>query len=100
MDLKAYYRLIFSEGKAKKYLSGKCFKNHHRYCPGSQCRKLYKLRERRYRCSRCQYAFREFSGRWINQGRLTRVQWLYLIKLFGLEVSVRKIAQQMSWSES
>ena len=28
MDLKAYYRLISSEGKPKKYLLGKCFKNH------------------------------------------------------------------------
>ena len=95
MDLKAYYRLISSEGRAKKYLSKKCLKNQHRFCPRCQCRKLYKLQEGRYRCSRCQYTFHEFSGRWINQGRLTCVQWLSLIKLFELEVSVRKMAQQM-----
>ena len=93
MDLKVYYRLISSEGKAKK-----CLKNHHRFCPRCRCRKLYKLREGRYRCSRCQYTFHEFSGRWINQGRLTCVQWLSLIKLFELEVSVRKMAQQMGLS--
>lgn len=95
MELEAYYELISSEGKARKYLSGKCFKNHHRFCPRCQCRKLYKLREGRYRCSRCQYTFQEFSGRWIDRGRLTCVQWLSLIKLFELEVSVRKMAQQM-----
>ena len=95
MELKAYYELISSESRARKYLLGKCFKNHQRFCPRCQGRKLYQLREGRYRCSRCQYTFQEFSGRWINQGRLTWVQWLSLIKLFELEVSVRKMAQQM-----
>jgi hypothetical protein len=31
MDLKAYYVLISSEGIARKYLFGKCFKNHQRF---------------------------------------------------------------------
>ena len=45
-----------------------------------------------------EYTFHDFSGRWINQGRLSCVQWLSLIKLFELEVSVRKMSQQMSLS--
>ena len=98
MDLNAYYDLVSSESKARKYLLGKCFKNHQRYCPRCKCRKLYKLADERYRCSRCAYTFHEFSGRWINQGRLTCRQWLSLIKLFELEVSVRKMSQQMGLS--
>jgi len=98
MDLNAYYVLISSEGIARKYLLGKCFKNHQRFCPRCKCRKLYKLADERYRCSRCEYTFHDFSGRWINQGRLTCVQWLSLIKLFELEVSVRKMSQQMGLS--
>jgi len=98
MDLSVYYNLISSESKARRYLLVKCFKNHQRFCPRCNSRKLYKLADSRYRCSRCLYTFHDFSGRWINQGRLTCVQWLSIIKLFELEVSVRKMSQQMGLS--
>lgn len=96
MDLDAYHKLIFSEGSARKYLSKKCRKNGHRFCPRCHYRKLYKLSSGRHRCARCKYTFQDFSGRWINRGRLSCVQWLSLIKLFELELSVRKMAEQMN----
>ena len=98
MDLKAYYKLISSEQAAHKYLSKKCRKNGHRFCPRCGQRKLYKLADERYRCSRCDYTFHDFSGRWIHYGRLSAVQWLSLIKLFELEVSVRKMSLQLGLS--
>jgi len=98
MDLNTYYKLIYSENRARKYLLGKCFKNHQRFCPHCRERKFYKLKEGRYRCSHCDYTFHDFSGRWINQARLTCIQWLSLIKLFELEVSVRKMALQLNVS--
>jgi len=98
MELNAYQKLIGSERRAQKYLLGKCFKNHQRFCPRCRQRKLYRLADGRYRCSRCDYSFHDFSGRWINSGRLTAVQWLWIIKLFELEVSVRKMALQLGLS--
>ncbi len=98
MELNTYYRLISSEDSARKYLSKKCRKNGHRFCPRCKQRKLYKLADDRYRCSRCQYTFHDFSGRWINQGRLSCVQWLSVIKLFELEVSARKMSLQLGLS--
>ena len=98
MDLNTYYKLVSSEAKAKKYLSKKCLKNRHRICPRCNNRKLYKLASGKRRCSKCKYTFHDFSGRWINHGRLTCIQWLSLIKLFELELSVRKISEQMSLS--
>jgi transposase len=98
MDLNRYYKLIQSENSAYKYLSKKCRKNGHRFCPRCNQRKLYKLKDNRRRCSRCKYTFHDFSGRWINHGRFTCIQWLSLIKLFELEQSVRKIAEQMGLS--
>ena len=95
MELNHYYKLISSESRAKKYLSKKCLKNGHRFCPRCNSRKLYKLSSKKRRCARCKYTFHDFSGRWINHGRLSCVQWLSLIKLFELELSVRKMAQQM-----
>ena len=56
------------------------------------------MADNRRRCSRCKYTFHDFSGRWVNQGRLTCVQWLSLFKLFELEVSVRKMSQQTGLS--
>jgi transposase len=98
MDIDSYHKLISSERTAFRYLSKKCRKNGHRSCPRCGQRKLYKLVDTRYRCSRCQYTFHDFSGRWINSGRLTALQWLWIIKLFELEVSVRKMALQLGLS--
>jgi len=96
MDLDNYYKLISSESKAYKYLSKKCLKNGHRICPRCNNRKLYKLATGKRRCSKCRYTFHDFSGRWINHGRLSCIQWLSLLKLFELEQSVRKISEQMN----
>jgi len=96
MDLETYYKLVSSENRAREYLSKKCLKNGHRFCPRCKHRELYKLKDNRRRCKRYKYTFHDFSGRWINRGRLSCVQWLSIIKLFELEVSIRKIAGQIN----
>lgn len=96
MDLNLYHKLVSSEISARKYLTKKCRKNGRRFCPRCSHQKLYKLSSGKHRCSRCKYSFHDFSGRWINHGRLSCVQWLSLIKLFELELSVRKMAEQMN----
>jgi transposase len=98
MDLTSYERLVKTENAARKYLLGFCFENHQRFCPRCKGKKLYRLADDRRRCSSCRYTFHDFSGRWINQGNLTAGQWLRLIKLFELELSIRKIAQQLRLS--
>lgn len=98
MDLTSYERLVKTENDARKYLLGFCFENHQRFCPRCKGKKLYRLVDDRRRCSSCRYTFHDFSGRWLNQGNLTAGQWLRLIKLFELELSVRKIAQQLCLS--
>ena len=95
MELTTYYSIISSESKARRYLSKKCLKNGHRFCPRCRARKLYKLADGRRRCPRCGYTFHDFSGRWIGRSRLSCVQWLSILKLFELEVSVRKTASQL-----
>lgn len=95
MDLNNYHKLISSESKAYRYLSRKCLKNGHRICPRCNNRKLYRLATGKRRCSKCRYTFHDFSGRWVNHGRLSCIQWLSLLKLFELEQSVGKISEQM-----
>jgi len=98
MDLTTYYKVISSESKAKNYLSKKCLKNGHKICPRCNNRKHYQLTDGKRRCARCKYTFHDFSERWINHGRLSCIQWLSIIKLFELELSVRRIAEQMKLS--
>jgi transposase len=98
MDLTTYETIIKSEISARKYLLGFCLKNHQRFCPRCGARKLSPRNDGRRRCLHCQYTFHDFSGRWINEGNLTCGQWLRLIKLFELEISARKMAQQVGLS--
>ena len=95
MDLNTYHKLVNKENSARKYLTKKCRKNGRRFCPRCKHQKLYKLSSGRRRCANCKYTFQDFSGRWINHGRLGCIQWLSIIKLFELELSVRKMAEQM-----
>ena len=95
MSLTAYNDTIHSEIRAKKYLSKKCLKNEHRYCPRCRQRKHYRLKDGRRRCSRCKYTFHDFTGRWINSSRLSAAQWLLLIRHFAAELPAKKIAEEM-----
>jgi len=94
MELKAYEKIVSDENRARKYVSEKCRKNGHRFCPRCLCRKLYNLGDGRRRCSKCRYTFSEFAGRWISKSNLSCTEWLRVVKLFELELSTRKIAKQ------
>lgn len=95
MELNHFVELIKNESSAKKFLLQFCWKNHQRHCPRCRERKLYKLAQGRRRCSRCGYTFHDFSGRFVNSGRLSCAEWLWLLKLFELEVSASVVAQQL-----
>ncbi|MFO7963283.1 MAG: transposase [Desulfobacterales bacterium] len=79
-------------------MSKKCRKNDHRFCPRCLQRKNYRLKDGRRRCSRCKYTFHDFSGRWINAGRITCSQWLSLIRLFEQELPARQAADKVGLS--
>lgn len=95
MDLEQYERIVSSEARARRFVLGFCWKNHQRFCPRCRHRRSYRLTDGRRRCARCRYTFHDLSGRWINRGGLSLQQWLRLLKLFELEVSVRKSAAQL-----
>lgn len=95
MDLERYERIVSSEARARRFVLGFCWKNHQRFCPRCRHRRSYRLTDGRRRCARCRYTFHDLSGRWINRGGLSLQQWLRLLKLFELEVSVRKSAAQL-----
>jgi transposase len=98
MNLKSFEFLIQSENTVKQHLIKACWKNYARFCIRCRTRKVYRIRRDRYRCSQCAYEFSDFTGRWINKVKLPPKDWLWLIKLFELEISARKVSQQLGIS--
>lgn len=94
MDLKTYESLVKSESTSLKYVVGFCLKNHRRFCPFCRHRKCWKLADGRRRCQRCLKIYHDLTGRWWNQLNIRIDDWLRIIKLFELELSARKVAEQ------
>ena len=98
MDLKSFETLIRTEGTARRYFTKLCWKNYHRFCIRCHGYQIYRILGKRYRCKRCGYTFHDFTGRWINYLRISCRQWLWIIKLFEIELSARKIAEKIDLS--
>lgn len=87
-----------SERRSRSYLVKKVWQKKRRFCIRCRGAKIYRLAEKRYRCARCGYTFQDFSGRWIGRLNLKARQWLWILKLFELEVSTRRIASEIGIS--
>ena len=98
MDLKSFETLVRTENTARLFFKKLCWKNYRRFCIRCRSYEIYQIVGKRLRCKRCKYTFHDFSGRWINCLRISFKQWLWIIKLFELELSARKISQQTALS--
>jgi len=98
MNLNAFEVIVKSENRARLYLRRFCWKKSHVFCSACQSYKTSRIRGKMYRCKRCGYAFHDFSNRWLNRVKIPAKTWLWILKLFELEVSARKIAQQVGLS--
>lgn len=90
-----YEKYVASESKAYRFLLSFCWKNYQRFCPRCKHRKNYKLRDKRRRCAKCGYTFHDFSGRWINNCALSCRQWLRIIKLFEMDLTVLAMSREL-----
>lgn len=98
VDIKAFGYWIKKESKAYKFFKKLCWKNYRIFCNRCRGYKIYSISSGRYRCKRCRYTFSDFTGRWINKLRIPRRDWLYILKLFELEVSARKACKEIRLS--
>ncbi len=98
MELKSFEALIKTKNSARLFLAKLCWKNSRRFCIRCRSYKVYRLAGKRFRCKRCAYTFHDFTGRWVNKLRISQKNWLWIIKLFELELSARKIAGQTGLS--
>ena len=87
-----------SENRARLFFVKRCWKNYRRFCIRCRSYQIYGLQGKRYRCKRCGYTFHDLSGRWINKLRISYRKWMWILKLFELEISARRISQQVELS--
>jgi transposase len=98
MDIKSFQLLVKTENTARRFVTKACWKNYRRFCSRCRSHQIYRIVGRRFRCKRCGYTFHDFSGRWINTVKISSRDWLWIIKLFELELSAHKIAAQVGLS--
>lgn len=98
MDVNIFEIVGKTENRARLYFKKYCWKNSRVFCTRCTTYKIYRIIGKKYRCKRCGYTFHDFSNRWINKVKIPYKKWLWIIKLFELEISARKIAQQVKLS--
>jgi hypothetical protein len=59
-------------------------------CPQCETPHAYRLAEGRWRCGSCHYTFGTTTGTWLGLCRLPAATWLWLIKLFELELVAQR----------
>lgn len=98
MDLRTFEFINKSEHQARLFFKKQCWKKSRIVCTRCHSYQVYRIPAFRYRCKRCGYKFHDFTGRWLNELNISYRQWLWIIKLFELELLTHKIAQQVSLS--
>ena len=98
MDIKSFHLIVRKEKTARRFLAKRLWKNYRHFCIRCKSYKVYRLSDDRFRCKRCGYTYFEWTGRWLGKLKISAIDWLWIIKLFELELSTRKIAKQVSIS--
>ena len=98
MDLKTIEKLVKSGSSAYRLLRHKRYKTGCVFCHGCGHRRVYRLGEGRYRCGRRGYTFGLLTGTWLEQSKVKLPTWLWLLKMFELEVTAYQAAAQVGVS--
>lgn len=93
MNVLDFEKIVKSEKVAMHYVLTRCSMTGGFRCPSCLSEKLYEIENgKRRRCARCGHTFNPFAGRYLNNVKLTAHEWLWLVKLFELEMSATVIA--------
>jgi len=96
MRVQLFQTMIRSEASATRFLRQQRWGNRTR-CPRDHGR-AFPLADGRWRCRRCRYTFGLLTGTWAGELRLCPTTWLWLVKLFELELTAAQAAVQTGLS--
>ena len=101
MRVQLFHKMIRSEASARRALHQRRFARADRTrtrCLRCDSPTVYALTEGRWRCRPCGYTFGLLTGSWAGELRVTATMWLWLVKLFELEVTAAQAALQTGLS--
>ena len=98
MPLKSLESLFRSERRSYLHLVNEAWRQNRRFCVRCRSNKIYRLADKRYRCGKCGYTFHDFTRRWIGELNLSARQWLWIIKLYELEIPPAQMAKEVEIS--
>jgi len=98
MDIIEISQIAVNKNKARKYFEQYIWPQNQYYCFRCGDTKIYQLANDRYRCAGCRLTFGLFTARWLDRMNLSATEWIWVIKLFELGVSARKIAREIQVS--
>lgn len=98
MDILEISKIASTPKKARDYFEQYIWSNKEHCCIRCGYVKIYQLSNDRYRCAGCRLSFGLFTGRWLGRMNISASQWLWIIKLFELGISARKIAREVNIS--
>ncbi len=98
MDLIQLSKICRNEDEAFTFLFSKRQQISKVQCPNCGSEEFYLMHSKRLRCRTCKRDYNPFSGTLLNELRIPYCTWLWLIKLFELEVSARKASFQVNLS--
>ena len=96
MRVQIFQTMVRSPGSAWRALCQRRWPTARMRCPLCERTQPYRLREGRWRCRRraCGYTFGVRTATWAGQSRVPNVTWLWLVKLFELELTASQAALQ------
>ena len=100
MNVMEFRKIVRSESSALKYIEKVCESNGGVACPRCvETLPVYRIEEgRRRRCGGCSHTFSLVSGRWMNRVKIPYAKWLWIIKLYEMEMTARTISEEIDIS--
>ena len=91
--------IVVSEKSALQYLERICKIIGGHACPRCGSGKIYEIENgHRSRCPECGFRFTLYSGRWLDMAHISPKSWLWIIKLFEMELTATRICAETETS--
>jgi len=95
MNILEITEIIRSEREAERYVERICASDRIVACPKCGGKKLQTINDsNRNRCGTCRHTFSRLFGRWIDAVKISPRKWLWIVKLFELEMTSRRISEE------
>jgi len=93
MGIQSFMDIAGSDKRAQRYLESICSVIGGNVCPSCWANDIYRIdSEKRKRCRACGYRFTFYTGRWLNNARISPKTWLWIIKLFEMRLTAKRIS--------